>query len=513
MARTILSDLPAELIQHIIYYLDPDTTLNFGKLDRRFNRLALGALLGATNGGTHLYTYPPPVAFSEEHIYRGLSIALAIEDIAEFRQQIYGCLPVALWQIRRLKLQITRLRSLKVFILNIDIDREGMNSMGELERTWGSTDGSGEEFMSELQELMDLVVARGCERLNVDGGGYVTHCKLSASQVRLLLSKQTATAKAWRWTKSHALSWGGTDKSGSPSAEVTGANLKDCILTPVTFLGRTAPSFNLSLLERNANSITRLELSIYGVTRSATKVRALIWGLLDNIDLPKLEILVLHASAWNIPGPPFAWFLSRHPTLKFVTICSPASRAGNLTSHSPINLPKLKGIRFPARMAMWFLKNSVEVPPIFREIFLDTYHDPANLESLGGVIRELRRRTKKVIYFHLTADWWTYTKNLSRKRSKDSLGGPSDLPRLTVKKLVLILNKRPDSCSETSATDLSETFIHLLKDVFTVGAVVIEPNVPGQDVLRIQSSRHMTNLIKNALPTLKSVHCHCSPNQ
>ncbi|KAJ3553541.1 hypothetical protein NP233_g12619 [Leucocoprinus birnbaumii] len=261
MPATTLSDLPAEVIHQILCELDEETLLVVSELDQCINRLALQAFFGATQGGTQLDTVPP---------------SLQIFLTATLSWIAYG---------RRAR---ANNHTIRVFCLSIKIDTQSSGRISLKEEIWGPSTRDGDKLMFELQELVDLVISKGCQKILVGtpDKDYFPPSRLSSSQVRSVLLKHTLAAQTLK--------------------------LKDYTLWGSPFLGPTALSYNLNLLEQCTNTMHRLELNTEGVTRSNSKLKALLSGLLNDIHLPNLKYFLLTTKTRLIQYSYLIWFLSRH---------------------------------------------------------------------------------------------------------------------------------------------------------------------------------------------------------
>ncbi|KAF5359200.1 hypothetical protein D9756_003289 [Leucocoprinus leucothites] len=520
MSAVTLSDLPAEVIYKIFSELDPGSLLTLGELDRYINRLALQVFFGATKGGTQLEKFPPPFQYSPQLLYHGLRMAIGLEQITRFEFCILDSPDAARRQLHFLRLRFQRLRALKVCCLWVKIQRPPDSKEKYVrDEIWRVNNRSGDSLILELQELMDVVVSKECEKflIGIPSSNPLLPSRLSSSQIRAALLKHSMVGAPWRWAKSLALSLGSSNLNPT-STNTQGLELKDCTLCGLPFLGPNGIAFNLNLLERSANSIQRLELNTEGLTRSNTKLKALLSSLWNEIHLPNLKQFVLTTRTWLIPYSYLAWFLFRHQNLASIYIVNAAYPTIESTDLSNsvdipliphhIHLPALNCIRCPVHITAWLLRKPHKLPPTLRHIHLNAYGHRIHLLYLGRTIRELRGNTMtQAGSLVLDANWWTYARNVSHQKDLD-IFGPGKLPKLKVGKLVLILSPRPTSCSEIDATILADAFIYLIRHVFVVDEVEINPRSTGQHVL--SNSRTMVRTIKRTFPTLQSVKCDCT---
>ncbi|KAF5359791.1 hypothetical protein D9756_003006 [Leucocoprinus leucothites] len=508
------SDLPPELLEEVLIYLDPRSLLTLGKLNHYLNHLALETFFGYSLYHIHRKMLVPPFPHDEDLLLSGFYLALWLNHVTELEQSIYGDVYQSIRQFRKLISFVKRLHSMKSLKLRILISPP----------CWGWRDYrvEGEKLIAELHELVDVAMTKGCETLQIEGNS-LPHCRLSASGIRALRSPDPVTVRMWKWMKgrmslpciSTPLEFSSSptsqDAKRLSSASITSdSHITDCVLSRPALLGARALPYIAKLLRRNAETITHLEMNCFGLTRSWWKARALSLALFDGIHLPHLSKLILHIQVSTISTGSFAWFLSRHPEITTLEIHDPSTLPDEtsiiLTRHQPpFSLPNLRSLRVPARVAEWLLAKmtnpSIDLQSL--EIYARRY--PDGLAKLGDAIRELRHRKGRIQILTLDANWWKYGNELMEE-DKDDLGKQDDSSTLRVHRVVFAFQYSPFWMS-TCPMRLSGGLTHVMRLFPMVKELEMRSNNSSMEIF--EGAGEVKKKIMEHCPTLCVLSVQC----
>ncbi|KXN87229.1 hypothetical protein AN958_08619 [Leucoagaricus sp. SymC.cos] len=504
-----LLDLPTEVLEQILAYLDPESLLTLGKVNHFFNHLALRDFFGPSVHHIQMNKIVPPYPHPEDLLLSGLCIALWLDNVAELEQRIVGDIHQSIWQFCKLITFVKRLHSLKSLILRISI----------VLPCWGWREYrlEGDLFVAELHRLMEIAVEKGCENLHIEGNS-IPHCRLSAAGIRQLRSTQTITKRAWKWMKNRVpsfcikttdpLSHTTPDMAASPTPSRSPTpRIATCVLHRPALLGTTALPYIGHLLKCNAETITLLDMNCFGLTRSYWKARALSLALFDSIHLPNLSKLALIIQVSTIPSNSFAWFLARHSGISYLKITDPSNLPHHpsrlvLSKRHPFSLPYLKTIDLPARVAEWlFVSMNPTVTHSLESVRVHAHSCMDVLARLGDAIRVLRRQKDYVDTLILDAYWRSYGDDLLHG-GWDKLSEQDESCLLDVRKLVLVYGE-PFFCQSTFPVRLVGMFARVVK----LFPSVTELEIKDREHEDFRDATGMRERIMEECPTLLSVQC------
>jgi hypothetical protein len=502
-------DLPTEIVERVLVYLDPQSLLSMGKVDRFLNHLALKEFFGSSIHHIQVNKLIPPYPHPESLILSGLCLALWLDNIIELDQRIVGDLQQSIWQFRKLITFVERLHTLKSLTLRVSIIPPYWRCRGYR--------AEGDLLVGKLHQLLEIAVNKGCEKLHIEGNS-IPHCRLSSAAIRTLRLNFASTAKTWKWMKRRILHpcvqksaclslepspetiYPAIPPDDSPSPHVT-----ECVLRKPALLGTTALPYIVNLLRRNADTITHLDMNCYGLTRSYYKARALSLALFNNIHLPRLDTLVLTFQVSTISTNSFAWFLSRHPKISVLKINDPSTLPQQPplipVKRYPFHLPNLKTLDLPSRVIEWFFSSAIQLPEALESVTIHASNGTDNLESLGNAIRDLRHWMGYIESLALDTNWWSY--GMARDHGHDRLGRQDVVCSLQVRKLVFLVGERP-FYTTMCPRRLAGYFMFVVK----VFPTLAELEIKSRNLEQLQGGEEMREVILTGCPNLiVSVQC------
>ncbi|KAF5359518.1 hypothetical protein D9756_002951 [Leucocoprinus leucothites] len=369
--RSAWEDLPPEVFEQTLAYMDDDSMLTLARVNRFFNYTALDLFLGAKI----MNCIFQESKFSNV-LYKGLARPKASEGLR---------LSLRVQQLEHIHFRpsnrssLSEMQSLKPFIQRIS----ALKSLQlELRETRSDDDAVGFNLARAAAELCDSAVAKGCETLKLERLLSFTRLTKDPYPVSILYAPE--------------------------SSSIT-RNLF-CVHLCGAFLLSPLLTYTSGLLGTYSTTIRRLRFDA-----STIVVPKLNWDqLFSSLHLPNLETFLFdNLVHTRLASSCLADFLSRHPTITTLRIYCGLLRTHDIALHAtkPPVLPNLLKIEGSRGIITWLFRDSSACVNV-QEVVIPHVEDPTEvLHSVVGPARNPSDSLKVVIKLNpllrLWLDWMT----------------------------------------------------------------------------------------------------------